>query len=123
MHTLLIVEDQVDVQQLLGVALQQDDRKILHAYDAEQGWELLQAEPVDLVLLDIMMPGQKDGLDLLKDLRQDERMNQVRVIIVSARTQMWDKVSALSAGADDFIEKPFRLDDLKECMQQYLPQS
>lgn len=123
METILIVEDQEDVQNLLGVALQEGERKLLHAYDADQAWELLQSESVDLILLDIMMPGSRDGLDLLKSLRQEDRFSEVRVIVLSARTQTWDKVSALSSGADDFIEKPFRLNVLKESLARFLPPS
>lgn len=120
METILIVEDQQDVQNLLGVALHESGRRLLHAYDADQGWEMLQAETVDLVLLDIMMPGKRDGLDLLRSLRQEDRFNEVRVVILSARTQTWDKVSALAAGADDFVEKPFRLQVLKESLDRFL---
>jgi two-component system phosphate regulon response regulator PhoB len=120
MKTILIVEDQPDVQRLLGIALRAEDRKILHCLDAEEAWALVQNEHPDVVLLDIMMPGNMDGMDLLRLIRGEQAYDKVSIIVISARTQEWDKAAILAAGADGFVAKPFRLDELKNLLQGFL---
>ena len=119
MQTILIVEDQQDVQSLLGIALKLPDRRLLHAFDGEQGLALARAERPDLVVLDIMMPGEMDGLALLRILRADEALSAVKVVVMSARTRQKDVEAALAAGADDFLPKPFRLKVLQEVVARY----
>lgn len=120
MPTILIVEDQQDVQTLLRVALTGSDRRLLHAMNAAAGFELAIRESPDLVLLDIMMPGEMDGLGLLKQLRKDPRTADTKIIVVSARAQHHDQETALAEGADIYITKPFRLAYLKECIARIL---
>lgn len=114
---ILIVEDQQDVQMLLEIALQRYNRPILHAYDAVQGWEMIRTEKPGVLLLDIMMPGDWDGMDLLKMIRKDRQFNQIVIIVMSALTQRVDFEKALAAGADAFLSKPFRLRDLYGLME------
>jgi DNA-binding response OmpR family regulator len=120
MKKILIVEDQLDVQNLLKVALTQPDRRLLHAVDAMAGLSLAREEKPDLVLLDIMMPGAMDGLGLLLALKEDPQTADARVIVISARAQHQDQEAALNAGADSYITKPFRLSHLKECIDKAL---
>jgi len=120
MKTIMIVEDQPDVQRLLGLYLSAPERQIVHAYDALEAWQILQVEPPELILLDIMMPGEMDGVGLLRQMRQDPRYQETKVIVISALTQNSDKEKAYSAGADDFISKPFRLEDLKQRIDRWL---
>lgn len=110
--SILIVEDQHDVQQLLEVALQRYNRPILHAYNASQGWDMARAELPGVILLDIMMPGEMDGMELLNLVRKDPQFNKVIIIVMSALTQRSDFTRALAAGADDYLSKPFHLRDL-----------
>ena len=114
---ILIVEDQQDVQTLLEIALQRYRRPILHAYDAVQGWEMMRAEKPGVLLLDIMMPGDLDGMDLLNMIRKDRQFNQTVIIVMSALTQRIDFEKALAAGADAFLSKPFRLRDLYRLLE------
>lgn len=116
---ILIVEDQQDVQQLLDLALQRHGRQILHAYDAMQGWEIVRAEQPGIILLDIMMPGDLDGMDLLGMIRKDRQFNQTTIIVMSALTQRNDFEKALQAGADDYLSKPFHLHDLHRLIEHY----
>ncbi|MBE0577327.1 MAG: response regulator [Desulfuromonadales bacterium] len=116
---ILIVEDQQDVQKLLEISLQKHGRPILHAYDAVQGWQMIRAEQPGVVLLDIMMPGSMDGMDLLRMIRKDRQFNKTVVIVMSALTQRSDFVNALAAGADDFLSKPFHLRDLHRLLEHY----
>ena len=120
MKSILIVEDQADVLKLLGVALQHADRKIRQSLSADQAWLLVQEEVPDVILLDIMMPGEMDGLDLLQRLRADQRFLNVRVVVISARAQQCDRIAVVHAGADAFIAKPFRLNELKRCIDRLL---
>ena len=119
MRTILIVEDQQDVQALLGVALRHPERRLLNALNAEQGLALARSEHPDLILLDIMMPGGMDGLAMLRTLRADPGGGDVKVIIMSARTQQKDIAAAFAAGADDYLPKPFRLKELQETVARY----
>ncbi|MGK2904838.1 MAG: response regulator [Desulfuromonadales bacterium] len=114
---ILIVEDQQDVQTLLDIALQRYCRPILHAYDAVQGWEMMRAEKPGVLLLDIMLPGDLDGMDLLKMIRKDRQFNQTVIIVMSALTQRIDFEKALAAGADAFLSKPFHLRDLYSLLE------
>jgi DNA-binding response OmpR family regulator len=119
-QTILIVEDQEDVQVLLEIALEQPDRRLLHALDGEQGLALARTEHPDLILLDVMMPGGMDGLSMLRALRADPEGAGVKVVVISARTQQKDVAAALDAGADDFLSKPFRLKELQEVIDRHL---
>ena len=120
MKKILIVEDQQDVQNLLKIVLAKPDRKLLHAVDAVMGLSLAREERPDLILLDIMLPGTMDGLELLHELKRDPQTAGARIIIVSARAQNKDQEIALNAGADSYITKPFRLSHLKEHIDQAL---
>ncbi len=118
MKTILIVEDQLDVQNLLKVALQESDYRLLQAVNAAEGLDLVRNESPDLLLLDIMMPGEMDGLDLLKTLKHDPQTAGIKVIVLSARAQNHDQDVALAEGADTYITKPFRLSYLKSCIDE-----
>lgn len=120
MQTILIVEDQDEVQQLLGLTLRKQGRRMLHAFDAEQGIEVALNERPDLILLDIMMPGGRDGLDLLRAVRNQPETARIKVIVLSAKAQERDKRVAFDAGADDYLVKPFHLVDLKEMVERHL---
>jgi DNA-binding response OmpR family regulator len=116
---ILIVEDQQDVQKLLEVALKRYDRPILHAYDAWQGWEMACAEQPRIILLDIMMPGEMDGMALLTMIRKHRQFNETIIIVMSALTQHSEFTKALAAGADDYLSKPFHLRDLHRLLGYY----
>lgn len=114
---ILIVEDQQDVQKLLAVALHRYGCPILHAYNAKQGWEMASAETPGVVLLDIMMPGEMDGMALLGMIRKDRTFDNTVIIVMSALTQRSDFTKALAAGADDYLSKPFHLHDLHRMLE------
>ena len=116
---ILIVEDQQDVQKLLDIALQRYNRPVLHAYDAMQAWEKIRAERPGIILLDIMLPGDLDGMDLLAMVRKDRQFHETVIIVMSALTQRSDYTKALAAGADDYLGKPFHLRDLHRLLEHY----
>ncbi len=79
-------------------------------YDGAEALECILAENYDLIVLDLNLPGM-DGMDLLKELRKENE--ETKVLILSARGQIADKVEGLDAGANDYMEKPFHLQELE----------
>ncbi len=104
--TILVVEDEPAIQELISVNLSFAGHKVLRAFDAEQAQALIRAELPDLILLDWMLPGAS-GITLARSLRSDERTRNVPLIMLTAKGSEHDKVEGLEAGADDYITKPF----------------
>ncbi len=104
--TILVVEDEPAIQELIAVNLTFAGHKVLRAADAEQARTLVTAELPDLVLLDWMLPGAS-GVQFAKQLRASERTRDVPIIMLTARSNETDKVDGLEAGADDYVTKPF----------------
>ena len=100
---ILVVDDEKEIADLLELYLVSDGFTVRKAYDARTGLRIMENEKIDLVLLDIMMPGI-DGLEMCRKIREE---NNVPVIMVSAKTQDLDKIVGLTAGADDYVTKPF----------------
>lgn len=101
--TVLVVEDDADIVDLLELYLTGGGYSVISAGDGVEALELLRERSVDVALVDIMMP-RMNGYDFIKELR---RTSSMPVLIVSARTQPADKIVGLDAGADGFIAKPF----------------
>ena len=102
-QTILVVDDNKEIVFSLGKLLEYEGYRILKAYDGLEALEILREHPVDLILLDVMMP-RLNGLSALMKIRET---NKIPVIILSAKTEESDKVSGLVMGADDYIAKPF----------------
>ncbi len=102
----LIVEDDSDIRMLLRFHLRNAGYTFLEAEDGNQALELIRKEDIDLVILDIMLPGI-NGIDILKYIRYESQKKKLPVIIASALTEDVDIVTALELGADDYITKPF----------------
>jgi two-component system phosphate regulon response regulator PhoB len=106
MATILVVEDEPAIQELITLNLEQSGYSPLRANDAEQAIELVRDELPDLVLLDWMLPGMS-GIEFARRLRADRRTQDVPIIMLTARAEEHDKLSGLETGADDYITKPF----------------
>ena len=104
--TILVVEDEPAIQELITLNLEQSGYSPLRANDAEQAIELVRDELPDLVLLDWMLPGMS-GIEFARRLRADRRTQDVPIIMLTARAEEHDKLSGLETGADDYITKPF----------------
>lgn len=107
--TVLIVEDEKNIVDILRFNLQREGYTTLEAYDGEEGLTLARSENPDLILLDVMLP-KMIGFDVCKALRSQG--NNVPVIILTAREEESDKVLGLEIGADDYITKPFSMREL-----------
>src|SRR5690606_31480113 len=103
--TILVIEDEPAIQELIAVNLAFAGHKVLRASDAEQAQTLIRAELPDLILLDWMLPGAS-GISLARKLRADERTSEVPVIMLTAKGAELDKVEGLEAGAAACITKP-----------------
>ncbi|HRH80547.1 MAG TPA: phosphate regulon transcriptional regulator PhoB [Thiobacillaceae bacterium] len=104
--TILVVEDEPGIQEVLKFNLGQHGHDVLVAGDAEEAMARLRGALPDLILLDWMLPGMS-GIDLARRLRGDHRLKGVPIIMLTARADERDKVLGLDTGADDYITKPF----------------
>lgn len=118
----LVVDDEPDVLLLCRVNMEFAGHQVIEASDATIGMEKTLAESPDLIVLDIMLPG-KDGLAMLRDLRNDERVASIPVILLTAKTQNQDVLTGYDAGADDYITKPFSPSVLMNSIEQVLRMS
>ena len=107
--TVLIVEDEKNIVDILRFNLMREGYRTLEAYDGEDGLNKARSENPDLILLDVMLP-KMIGFDVCRTLRQEG--NNVPVIILTAREEEADKVLGLEIGADDYITKPFSMREL-----------
>ena len=107
---ILVVEDERELCQTIVRSLRRLAYSVDPCYDGDAAIALLGSERYDLVLLDLNLPGA-DGMTVLKTLRQTDR--ETRVLILSARGEVEDKVEGLDAGANDYLAKPFHLAELE----------
>ena len=105
-RTILIVDDESSIRDMLRVALEMADYKCLEAEDAQRAHTLIVDEKPDLILLDWMMPGTS-GLELARRIKRDEVTAGIPIIMLTAKGEEDNKVQGLETGADDYITKPF----------------
>lgn len=108
MSKILIVEDEMKIARFIELELMHEGYDIIKAFDGREGLDIAEKENVDLILLDIMLP-KLNGLEVLRRIRKE---SDVPVIMLTARDAVMDKVSGLDAGADDYITKPFAIEEL-----------
>ncbi|MCH8239254.1 MAG: response regulator transcription factor [Proteobacteria bacterium] len=106
---LLVVEDDPDLNRQLVSALSDAGYAVDTAFDGEEGHFLGDTEPYDAVILDIGLP-QRDGISVLEQWRRDDR--KMPVLILTARDRWSDKVAGIDAGADDYVAKPFHMEEI-----------
>ena len=104
----LIVEDDSGIADFLQLELEHEGFEVLHAEDGRKALELFESGAPDIILLDIMLP-KLNGLEVLRRIRKTSR---VPVIMLTARGDTLDKVSGLDSGADDYLAKPFEIEEL-----------
>jgi len=118
--TVLIVEDDVHIAQVLVFMLERQHYKVIHAADGRAAVQHILSSPVpDLVLLDVMLP-YVDGFEILGLIRAQSGWEAVPVLMLTAKSTERDTVRALDAGASDFIIKPFQPLELLARLRRYL---
>jgi len=105
---ILVVDDDHEIRDLLKEYLEKNGLRVSCAGDGDAMWDVLAREPIDLLVLDIMLPG-KDGLELCRELRS---RSSIPVIMLTARGDEMDRVLGLEMGADDYLPKPFSAREL-----------
>jgi len=105
-ETILVVDDEEDILELVRFHLTREGYSVLCAESGEAAWRTIKETAIDLLLLDLMLPGI-DGLELTRRLKGDARTSQLPVVMLSAKGEEVDIVTGLELGADDYITKPF----------------
>jgi DNA-binding response OmpR family regulator len=113
----LLVEDNRRLNNSLKLSLVDDGYAVDSAYDGEEGEELAGIYPYDVIILDIMLP-KKDGLEVCRSLRR--RRNTAPILLLTARDTVEDRVLGLDGGADDYLVKPFALEELRARLRALL---
>lgn len=113
---ILIVEDDPSISELQKDYLEMSGYEVICAFDGTEGLRLIQTEPLDLIILDLMLPG-KDGFAILHDIAESK---EIPVLVVSARDEELQKIKALNLGADDYITKPFGMGELVARVNSHL---
>lgn len=108
MVKVLIIEDEEKIARFIELELLHEGYEVLKADNGRSGLEIAEKEKIDLILLDIMIP-QINGLEVLRRIR---KTSDLPIIMLTARDAVMDKVSGLDAGADDYITKPFAIEEL-----------
>lgn len=107
---LLIVEDEKELCDTVAKSLYSAGYEVDTCYDGDEALDYILSDDYDLIVLDLNLPGT-DGMDILRELRK--KNEETKVLILSARSQIADKVEGLDAGANDYMEKPFHLQELE----------
>jgi len=112
MDKILFIEDEPTLQKAVGEILGQEGFEVLSALDGEAGLELIKKEKPDLVLLDLILP-KKDGFTVLKEMKEDENLKDIPVIVLTNLEGMGDVERAMSLGATTYLVKAnYELDDV-----------
>ena len=107
----LVIDDDPGVRVLCRIAFRADGDEVVEAPSGREGLELLESEPVDAVILDVMMPSI-DGFEVLRRIREDDRTSDLPVVLLSVRVGIDDQIKGWRAGADDYMTKPFSPSEL-----------
>ncbi|MBT6167489.1 MAG: response regulator transcription factor [Verrucomicrobia bacterium] len=106
MESILIIEDEIDIANLVRFNFERNGYSVDIAHDGREGLEKILKNQPDLVILDLMLP-EIDGYKILKKMQRDTRSHSIPVIMLTAKSQIDDRLKGLELGADDYITKPF----------------
>lgn len=110
-YNILVIEDDEIVARTIERSLRSQDFKVTIARSGVEGLKLARSQQPDLVILDVIMPGM-DGYTVCREMRADIRLSDVPVLFLTAKIKDEDKITGFKAGADDYLSKPFNLDEL-----------
>ena len=119
MKKILIVDDEQDIVESLKFVLEGNDYTCYCAYNGEDGLKLAKELMPDLIILDVMMP-RINGYKISRLLKFDSKYKDIPILMVTARSQEEDKLIGEETGADEYITKPFDLDEVVKIVQKYL---
>lgn len=116
---ILIVDDEPDLAETVRFSLELEGYNVLVATNGEEGLNVARQEKPDLILLDLMLP-KLDGYKVCRLLKFDERYKSIPILMLTARTQEKDKILGKETGANEYITKPFDMDELMAKIKSYL---
>lgn len=105
-NNILIIEDEKNIAKLIRYNLEKEDYECYTAKSGEDGLDILKKHGIDLVVLDIMLPGM-DGFEVCRNIKQDGRLKGIPIIMLTAKGEEVDRIVGLELGADDYMVKPF----------------
>jgi len=116
---ILVVDDEVDLVETIRFPLEMEGFNVLLSYNGEDALNQARKENPDLILLDLMLP-KLDGYKVCRLLKFDERYKHIPILMLTAKTQEKDKLLGKETGADEYITKPFDIDELMKKVKVYL---
>jgi DNA-binding response OmpR family regulator len=116
---ILIVDDEVDLVETVRFPLEMEGFNVLISYNGEDALNQARKEKPDLIILDLMLP-KLDGYKVCRLLKFDEKYKHIPILMLTAKTQEKDKILGMETGADEYITKPFEMDDLMEKVKAHL---
>lgn len=117
---ILVVDDQEMIRKLVKMTLASESFEVLEARNGTEALETAQKETPDLIILDVMMPGELNGIEVCKQLREIPVTKESVILMLSAKTQAVDKEEGMFAGATDYLVKPFSPEYLLKMIGEYL---
>jgi DNA-binding response OmpR family regulator len=108
-HRILVVEDEKQIAKILKIELEYEGYDVVVAYDGKSGLQTALNEKLDLILLDVMLP-EMNGIEVLRRVRKENKL--MPIVLLTARNMTMDKVTGLDQGANDYITKPFEMEEL-----------
>ena len=112
MSKILVIDDDTAINELIKVNLELEGHKVIQAYDGIKGFALCKQELPALVVLDVMMP-EVDGFTVAQRIRKNENTKDIPILMLTALSQLNDKVNGFNIGVDDYLVKPFEMEELK----------
>jgi len=117
--SILLVEDEPDFRMALRIRLQANGYEVTEAEDGAAGLEMARSQHPDLIILDVMLP-KMEGYKVARLLKFDEKYRKIPIVMLTARSQQSDRETGLSVGADAYMTKPFKPEDLREGLKKFL---
>ncbi len=119
-YNILVIEDNSDVRGLLATKIKLEGWNCTEAYDGQDGIEKLKENRPDLILLDIMMP-RIDGYDVCFMIKNNKNYADIPIIILSAKNNPHEQIKGKMSGANEYIGKPFDIEEVINTIKKYLP--
>jgi two-component system, OmpR family, alkaline phosphatase synthesis response regulator PhoP len=117
---ILVVEDEPLVRMALRLRLEKQNYAVIESEDGEDGLNIARSEKPDLILLDVMLP-KMDGNEMARLLKSDEKLRHIPIVMLTAKAQQADRDAANAAGADAYLTKPFKAEELLAAISMLLP--
>ncbi len=116
---ILVIDDDLDIQKLVSVRLTSSGYSVITAADGKTGLEKARSEGPDLILLDVMLP-DIDGYKVCTELKNDDDLKKIPIVMLTSLSQLGDIKSGIGSGANAYVAKPFRPEDLLETIKNII---